>query len=133
MYALKLATNPLSGKLQGRHPAKFAWRNKKSLGEALHFCWIKKNIAGTLREGPGAHLYIIGFLLSVCYKQGCGAVGRRCGRPEGWAGGEYGAATVGGNYGFLSFLAGFRDVYARGKYKRPRLAGSSLGRMGRGR
>ena len=53
--------------------------------------------------------------------------------PEGWAGREYGAASVVGNYGFLSFLAGFRDVYAGVEYKRPRLAGSSLGRMGRGR
>ena len=54
-------------------------------------------------------------------------------RPEGRVAGEYGAAAVGGNYGFLSFLTGFRDVYAGGKYKRPHLAGSSLSKMGRGR
>ena len=34
-------------------------------------------------------------------------------RPEVWTGREDGAATVVSNYGFLSFLARFRDVYAR--------------------
>ena len=53
--------------------------------------------------------------------------------PEGWEGGGDGVAAVGGNYGFLSFPVGFRDVYARVEYKRRRLAGSSLGRTGRRR
>ena len=48
--------------------------------------------------------------------------------PEGWVGGEGGAAAVEGNYGFLLFPAGFRDVYARVEYKCRRSAGSSLGR-----
>ena len=54
-------------------------------------------------------------------------------RPKGWACGKDRAATVGGNYGFLSFLAGFRDAYAKVEYKRPQLADASLSRMGRGR
>lgn len=52
-------------------------------------------------------------------------------RPEGEAGGKDEAAAVGGNYGFLTFLVGFRecigDVYSNVDFKRPLAA--AIGRF----